>query len=843
MIIIYGHRFIGKKNLRTRVGTCSVCGQIGPLSEYDTSRWFTLYWIPCIPQGKYHVVDRCAQCDQAMMFGQKQWRQVAPHGVEDCRQAYMEAPTDPAVAIALVNALTATGRLHEDWNLIQDALQRFPRNVDLLLAVGTAYATVGMAEKVDSTYEMALKVQPNHPLAMQAVARRCIERGDLARAQQLLDGVRRQGETVDPMLYELLGLGCQRQERHEEAVEAFRHAVEGDAALGRDKAFRRAVKKSERLGLTAAPSMLPTWNPLRSRAVWVCAGIAAVILAVFGAVNIAETRSRVHVVNGLSRPVSATFEDGTVVTVPAGDRQLVGLPAGSHTARLTDNSGHQEEVTFRLPKGFSDSVHVLNAFGSAALVQEEVPYTSKGKSDLHTKAEATFHLGRRFETFGNVSVVFEEMPKETSTSARLDVVYLNGVNLLRRAPEEIVPTIWANRLADRGDVIAYAEAHLVDRPESRNLLEMYVSFMADDANLVRAEKFLARNLDRRPILVDWHRMWQEVKDRNGAGKDLVARYDDLLAREPKNSQLLYLAGRLRSRHAEAMGFYDRAIAADANNAYPYRARAYHLVSSGDFSGARASAQVAAKLWPDDAQTGALLDDIDFALRDFDSLEKRCRAGLQKEAGDYRLGSMLIAALAAKGDLPAARAAYAAYAAAVNPDGRRDVPADVAMRLVLKEMTGDTSGLLSLAKELNDENVTFVHSVKYCLEQESPGEAARCCRETKGAWRWDMLTSICFGSRGEAKEAKTWRDIAMAKLGQGDASQRAMADMLAEGNRADSVAAMETTAGAEEKVMFLVALVQAGADRKLLDLAEKLNYHPGSPQRLLKKAIAKLREGK
>lgn len=41
-------------------------------------------------------------------------------------------------------------------------------------------------------------------------------------------------------------------------------------------------------------------------------------------------------------------------------------------------------------------------------------------------------------------------------------------------------------------------------------------------------------------------------------------------------------------------------------------------------------------------------------------------------------------------------------------------------------------------------------------------------------------------------------------------------------------------------MFLVALVQAGADAKLLDLAEKLNYSPSCNQRLLKKAIAKLR---
>lgn len=41
-------------------------------------------------------------------------------------------------------------------------------------------------------------------------------------------------------------------------------------------------------------------------------------------------------------------------------------------------------------------------------------------------------------------------------------------------------------------------------------------------------------------------------------------------------------------------------------------------------------------------------------------------------------------------------------------------------------------------------------------------------------------------------------------------------------------------------MILLALVQAGTDRKLLDLAEKLNYSPSCNQRLLKKAIAKLR---
>jgi hypothetical protein len=78
------------------------------------------------------------------------------------------------------------------------------------------------------------------------------------------------------------------------------------------------------------------------------------------------------------------------------------------------------------------------------------------------------------------------------------------------------------------------------------------------------------------------------------------------------------------------------------------------------------------------------------------------------------------------------------------------------------------------------------------------------------------------------------------LAEGDGDERASADLLARAAGADPSVAADVVFPPDRKAALLVALVQAGADRKLLDLAERLNYAPACPHRLLERAILKLR---
>jgi hypothetical protein len=201
-------------------------------------------------------------------------------------------------------------------------------------------------------------------------------------------------------------------------------------------------------------------------------------------------------------------------------------------------------------------------------------------------------------------------------------------------------------------------------------------------------------------------------------------------------------------------------------------------------------------------------------------------------------------LIARGDRRAARKAHEAFAGAVRSKAPRD-PQQLILHshLYLLDLDGDANAMLADAGKLRNEEMRKLYMAKGHLAAGRPEEAATWMEKlAERHWLYDLLVSVALHAEGIAPAAAEWREKARGKLADGDLGDRMFAEMLGRGAAVDPAAAEDVGHTTQTKAVLLVALVQAGADRRLLALAEKLNRRQDSDGRLLRRAIARLRRG-
>jgi hypothetical protein len=102
-----------------------------------------------------------------------------------------------------------------------------------------------------------------------------------------------------------------------------------------------------------------------------------------------------------------------------------------------------------------------------------------------------------------------------------------------------------------------------------------------------AKAFFAQHLDTRPLLIDWHRYYQNYFQLRQPDVDLITEYRRLADAEPEEGALAYLHGRLLDDPAQARTWYERALAAKRPCAYAHYALSFDTAARGDFADALA----------------------------------------------------------------------------------------------------------------------------------------------------------------------------------------------------------------------------------------------------------------
>ena len=618
--------------------------------------------------------------------------------------------------------------------------------------------------------------------------------------------------------------------------------LEAEPDLARNRRFRKLVRPSEQRAQPGRP-VLPPVPLLRSKAMRLPAAAAVIVVGGLW-LNHYLSAHKVHIVNGLAGKVQVAIEGHDPVTVSPDGVETLRLSEGRHVAALTHPCGHRETIHFTVPGGlsrrfFNRPTNVLNAFGAAVVAWEKTLYTADRAPPEGREPEFRAHLGEDFVSFDDVDYEFDEFPSTIRTEQE-GPFHKTRVVLHKAKPADILRSPVAEELPAEA-VLRYAEAHLRARGDDRDLLWTYFARTVGSKHTERLVSFLRERLGDRPVPVEWHRCYQSVRDRVDGGKGLVAEYDKLLEAEPDNSALLYLRGRLGAGNEESLGWLGKALAADARNAYAWMGKAYHHHSRAEFAAARQAASEASRLDPDNPWLAPMLYDIRFAAGELAALEAEARQAVRDKAEDFGQWFRLMAVRVAKGDRAAARAAREDLARVLKERSDDDAAAWTFLTdMFLLSAQGELREAADLAAgdPGRPNAASMAHYV--CLALGRLDEAEKWAgRLPQLTWQQRLVGSVAANVAGDAQRAGAERAKARQRLMLGGAAERTAAALLADAAGA-GVAPEDLAMEPADKALVLVALVQAGAEARLLALAEKLNYYPGAQQQVVAKAIGVLR---
>jgi tetratricopeptide (TPR) repeat protein len=580
-----GTHYYGKKNRTVRTAPCRSCGRVANLESYDTRLWFVIIFIPIIPLGRKRVIDSCPVCTRHFVADADKYEESRQLQVSGAQDQFRRDPS-PQAALQVHGTLLGFHETEQATKFRQVVRERYPADAELMAALAAQLEQVASYKEATELYEAAYRLQPELPEARVAIAMRKITAGELDEARRLLDFLEVQGAgehyPLGPL--DVLSTYYQKQGRHEEALEMAEHLLREVPAAGQQHKFRAFVARSEK-ALGRIESILPRReHSLRglfrgdghvySRKMrWAVIGGAGLLLLAAGlAVNNEYIRRHrtLRVINACGAPVQVRVDDQPPQTVA--DSGQVVVEEGRHRIQVTGAVDETHDVALRagyFDRWFSKPAWVLIPGGEAALAHNTLYYATNPAPSRHELI-----VGRPFVALPHVDYAFEEPPRSLEVKGNGTVVKV----ALQRSLGGDVQVFHQAAQTDRAGALTFAERRLRRHPEDQALLRAYYIEL-EPGEYSRAESFLKSGLDRRPVSIPWHRLYQNFAERDGQFDALMAAYDGFLAAEPRNASLMYLRGRIEADPGRQEGYYRRAIAADPKLAWPWEALAVRAAAA------------------------------------------------------------------------------------------------------------------------------------------------------------------------------------------------------------------------------------------------------------------------
>lgn len=590
--------------------------------------------------------------------------------------------------------------------------------------------------------------------------------------------------------------------------------------------------------LTPAPATGGGFN-FQAAAVLLGAGTAVVALGVSLYCYNEQQNLTVALVSGLKQPYQVEL-NGQTYTLHPYRPEIVTLPEGEFTLRDVAGGrivGGEQRLRFELP--FWDHltenrVAVINPDRCAVFVEADIPYYA---SHVTPPADET----PAFRILVNETGRFLAAPDFFFTTPDQNIRMPKGTNrLVKRQLEVIREEDLGGMLSALRDNLGYEAVrdHLLNQARHRadeSFLETALLTLepADVRTL-----FQSRLADR-PVLVEWHRYYQNRMETIYPDHDLAAEYRAYVQAEPENGALHYLLGRVTDDDEQAEA-WRLALAVKEPCAYAHSGRGFNALTQGRFDEALAHYEAS---FAGGASSRALRHyrrHVWFALGRTPELVAELAELRRDDPFDYRLmDEHLCAAYLANRNLAAAedvKREYLQALAKTSPDQTLLDEIDAYLQASLAYLAGDHRRYIEKLDRVSAPYQKF----RAALVKGDLDEANKFVnREEGGDLTTEFLLYVLAMRQQRPEQAEQHFAAALEALRRDDRDSRKLASLLTGTKRPDAAAICRLHLPIEVKRIVLTALgLRVPEDRAAyFELARKLNYHPSFPQHLLAAVLA------
>jgi len=691
-----GTWYYGKRRIHTRKGTCEFCGSLAELTSYDTTLFFVVFFVPVIPLTRKRILEQCAVCQKHRVLSLEKWEEgKANDGV----RVLDDLHNNPNDRDAVVRAI-GFAQAYQDEPLFNQVVEplagEYKHDAAIQAQLGDAYAYFARWREAEEAYRASLAAQDDE-LVRQAVGWTLLKQGRPEQAEPFLEHIitNRKREAVG-VIYFLIK-GYQAEGRHEEALAVMDRRDEAFPDLVDDKEYRKQRQTSMRYRGTQKrirSSFLDegrrtgyrhgTWTARLPRWIALVLLVAALGAYLGSAVWIGQAR-KVFLVNGTNRAYTVVV-DGTERALPPRSAIPVRVSEGEVTVAFRDAKLGLQPIRAQIEtsfwgRPFAGHTFLINPDRAALIAQEDTWYAQAAPPPGKTQ----FHFGEPVYHFAGLDYEFQEFPQTVQVKAN-QPVQKTRVALGPPLSSEAKLNLMLGRVKDQ-EQVEFCKRLLRLDPGEMFFLYWLQGRLAPEPLL----DFLKIHLDDRPVLVEWHRVYQSLMEKAHPETDLRPRYRQIMAEAKGSADAVYLLGRVEPDIDEGEKLFRQAASATPPSGYAMYALAYRAMSEGRFADAVGWLDKAWPLFAEKAIVRPVFHDALLANGNLARLLKELQAEAQLP------GMMSVAAygisrvLAIQGDTARAKAA-AADALQLFPAQNR-AAFQQALDGMLACCTGDVDGFL------------------------------------------------------------------------------------------------------------------------------------------------------
>ena len=830
-----GTWYYGKKNVQQYAGVCRACGRQSTLKSYDTRLWFVFVMIPVIPLGRKRIIEECAVCRRHGVVPMDQWK-LAEGRMEQAIDEYTASPRDREKAIEALKAIASYRNVPKFQELAPQIEAHLPRDGKLLCTLAVMHDGFGNVAESERLLKQAMAMEDSEEVR-EAVGDSLLRQNKPAEAEPYLQHIVAKGipDRVD-YLYQL-AQGYQAQGDHEKALSVFAQCEVVNPMISNDATFKRlreasAMKLGTRQAVRPAEIVRKAKSQDSRRKFMKVAPIVVMLafLCYVALAFILGMRTPVHVVNGLNRIYTVRL-NGTTYELPPEQAVKVRIPQGNLKIEFVDlgQSVPATSVKISTPfwsRPFSSRAIVINPDEAAMVRNTKFFYVPNGSLGSGLQPEHQFVGGKLIHEFDKIDYPFEEPPKSLQTESSSGTISKRFLEVVGRkwgmTPDMLI--VGLSTTIGKENAIHIAQQHLKLEPEQF----IYLKALERLTSYKELADFLRPNLTRKPLLMPWHREYQTMMGECGLDEQVEKEYDELLAKDPQNTELVYLAGRA----AMDMDKYVRLIqqSADASPPAPYAFYSlcgYHM-AQGQFHEAAQYASRALELLPNEADVRSYCKTALIADEQYDRV-------IKLDTADQA------------GPMPNAIAAFHEELYVRRLKNQPVEAADVIPRLRNRMKTWDPDGEQKEVDSLNaaQDYILGRPNPYSTVSRRAPDKETQMCGylagdDVKGAEQllaelkphsyWHVMLYLCAVKNKKDDVAKRQLTKAIEMLSKGDYEDRCYAGALSGKPKIPLSALLRLRGQPMQKaaMLIVVGLNDPAAHDQCFALARKLNFDKRFP---------------